>query len=128
MNDTEMAKVEHEVLTWVREAVKEGQEWYRDEPALPLMESLKGYLHGDQEPVTLPGRSRVFINRTKKIFLEFVSAMTDVRSIFEWSTFNAKYQPDASKLNKLTRAWWRNTHADAMLADALKFSGVGGSG
>jgi hypothetical protein len=54
--------------------------------------------------------------------------MTDVRPIWNYETYVEAFKKQGDVLNKLARAWWRNTKADRRLGSSLLYAACGGSG
>jgi hypothetical protein len=116
------------VLDWVRAAVGDGLAILKKERAFTGMANAVKYVDGEQFPLRSRTVSSLVDNRLRKIVLETVSAMTDVRPIWNFETNDASFKPQAEILNKLTRSWWKNSLADRKLQTVLTFSCVGGSG
>jgi hypothetical protein len=92
------------------------------------MENSKKFVNGEQYPLRSRAISRITNNRLRKIAMESVGALTDVRPIWNYSTNDDKYKSQGDTLSKLARAWWRNGRVDRKLQSILLFSMVGGSG
>ena len=117
-----------ELLAWVHASGAEGAALLRREAAWNSLIANIGFVDGNQLPLRSSALSRITDNRAKKVLYETVSAMTDVRPIWNYQTENNKWKEQASVLNLLVRNWWRNTYADMALQDCLMYAGVGGSG
>ncbi len=116
------------VLGWVQASVGDGLSILRRERAFNEMPNAIKYVEGDQMPLRSKTISSITDNRLRKILLETVSAMTDVRPIWNYETNDANFKPQAAILSKLSRSWWKNSIADRKLQTILSYSGVGGSG
>ena len=70
------------------------------------------YVEGKHTTPKTKAISAVVDNRLRKIALETVAVMTDVRPIWNYETYVDSFKRQGAVLNKLARAWWRNTKAD----------------
>jgi hypothetical protein len=117
------------VLDWAREAIQEGDRIMKQDPAYPKMDAAMSYVLGEQlaadRPSYLP---KLVINQSKKSVRASVSALTDLKPVFAYKTYNPQFQPVGDLLNNLVVAWWVNTFADLELADVIKYSKVAGTG
>lgn len=117
------------ILAWLREAEQEGDRITQEDPAYPKMDEAMDYVLGrqlrDGRPSYLPS---VVINQTKKAIKTHISALTDLRPMFAYKTFNTHFQEHAAMLNRLIVIWWINTFADQDLADALSYALTIGTG
>lgn len=119
---------ERAVLTWIKAAAMEGVGLLKKEPSYTTMAKAIDYVEGRQLSLRSKTISKIIDNRLKKIQLETVSAMTEVRQVWDYRTYVNDYKPQAEILNKLVQAWWLNNFCDIRLQDALKFATVGGTG
>lgn len=117
-----------DVLAWVKTAIGEGITILKTEPGFALYDECKSILSGDHNPIKLAGRSKVYANVCRKVFFQLVAVMTDVRPVWDFVTYNDKFQKTGDILTKLSKAWWRNRNVDSSIQDALKYSGAAGSG
>lgn len=130
MNDdpTVHAAYEMELLGWIRKKHSEGIGVLKKEKAYNEMQSCIEFINGEQFPIRSRALSTIVDNRIRKIVLETVSALTDVRPIWNYDTAAEQYKPQSDILNKLARGWWKNSTADRKLQRTLTFSCAGGSG
>lgn len=119
---------ESALLSWLRDKAGLGFEALKREKPFNEIQNCINYVNGEQQPLRSRALSYTFDNRLKKIVLETVSALTDVRPVWNYETSQDKLKPQAETLNKLARAWWRNNKIDRALQSVLAFSCVGGSG
>ena len=119
---------EKQALEWTRLRANEGQVILKKEKALAEMAAAIDYIDGNQFPVRSRAISNIVDNRIRKVVLEMVAALTDVRPIWNYETVLEAYKDQAAILNKLARGWWRNSYADRKLRSALTYSAAGGSG
>lgn len=116
------------LLDWLRIKFGEGQVTLKKERAWDQVQDAIKYVEGNQQHLKSKSISKLTDNRLRKIAMETVATMTDVRPIWNFETYVPEYQEQAEILNKLSKAWWRNTFADRRLAQILLYACVGGSG
>ena len=121
-------------LGWLAEVVQEGDRINKDDPAAERADLAMSYVLGEQ-PIAGSERGRrpsylpdVIVNETKRNIRRHASALTDVKPVWGYRTFNPDWQSHAQLLNWLTVAWWTNTFADLALADVIKYAAVAGTG
>lgn len=119
---------DEQVLNWLDQAIRAGKGTLSAEPAYQAINDCISFLSGRQGSMKPSQLSRVTFNRSRKNAYEVASAMTDVRPVWSYSTFNNDYKKQADILNQLVRAWWKNSYSDKRLQDAIMYSEVGGSG
>ena len=107
---------------------EEGQNLLKREPAYATIDKDIAYVMGEQLGRRNPALSAIVDNRTQKIVLELVAALTDIHPIFGYQSFNPAYEQQVEILDKLTRAWWVNTYADLRLADVVRYAAATGTG
>lgn len=119
-------------LGFLREVIQEGDAINRADPADAVADQAMAYVLGEQmttsperRPSYLP---KMVLNETKRAVRRHVSALTDVRPVIGYKTFNPDFQAHATLLNQLTVSWWINTFGDLALGDALKYALVAGTG
>lgn len=121
-------ELERYLLAWIQSQVSEGLSILKRERSYNEVNEAIQYVSGEQFPLRSKAISQVVDNRLRKIALETVSALTDVRPIWNYDTYNEQYKDQSLILNKLARGWWKNSTADRRLQSTLMFSCVGGSG
>lgn len=119
---------EERVLTWLKAAALEGAAILKKEPALQNIVKAIDYVEGRHTAVRTGALSKITDNRLRKTFFEMVSALTDLRQIWDYKTDNPSFKNQAEILNKLVRSWWRSSYSDLRLQEAIKYAMVGGSG
>lgn len=119
---------ERATLDWVKRKAGEGKQILNKETAFKEIGTCIDYINGEQSSIRSRAISRLTDNRIRKVILEMVSALTDVRPIWNYETVVEEYKEQASIINKLARGWWKNSYADRKLRSALTFGAVGGSG
>lgn len=121
-------KYEQEFLEWLRKQAQSGVGHLKKERAFTEIQRCVDMINGDQTTIKSKALSQIYDNRLRKIVLETVSALTDVRPIWNYDTSNEKFKDQAIILNKLARGWWKNNKIDRQLQSILTFACVGGSG
>lgn len=121
------------VLSWLKEAIAEGEGIISSDRAYPLMDKGMDYVLGQQAAkmatAESPGYlSKAIVNETRRTVRRHVSALTDVKPVYAFRTPNPYFQQQAMLLNQLTAVWWVNTFADMALADAVRYAATGGAG
>ena len=122
-----------QILSWLIEAAREGEMINDSDDGLSKIDDMMSYVMGEQDTASAkrprhPEIRRVILNRTKKAIRDHVSALTDLKPLFAWKTGNDAFKRAGNILNQYTSIWWINTFADLELADAIRYSLVGGSG
>jgi hypothetical protein len=117
-----------DLLAWLRLKAMDGYNALREEPVWNEVSRNMDYVEGRQDISRKEGRSTLVDNRTRRALFTMVANLTDVRPVWDYNTNNRDFKPQAEILNKLAIAWWKDTFADKALQNALKFSGVGGTG
>jgi hypothetical protein len=117
------------VLGWLLEGVQEGERVNQSDPAYPKIDEMMSYVLGEQlkqpRPSYLPG---MVVNQTKKAIKTHASALTDIKPLFNYKTFNDKFKEQEALLNKRIVAWWINTFADLSVAEGIQYALTAGAG
>lgn len=122
-------KYQEDLLSWIDAAVAEGESILQAEPAYNEIDKSIAYIMGDQiDPRRPKDLAGINDNRTKKIILETVAALTDIHPLFGFKTFNLKFSDQGALLDKLARAWWVNSFSDLKLADVVRYAAGPGTG
>lgn len=122
--------LEKELLACLRQRASEGRGSLQKEVAYNGMTKAIKFVEGDTTDIknSVRALSNTQSNRIKKAILEITSALTDVRPIWNYQTFNEQFSEQGEILNKLARGWWKNNLIDRRLQSILTYSCVGGSG
>lgn len=118
---------EQKVLSWLKGKVMDGQGVLKRERGYMEYENSKKFVNGEQYPLRSRAISRITDNRLRKIVLETIGALTDVRPIWNYDTYNYQYKGQAEVLSKLARSWWKNNQVDRRLQSILTYAMCGGS-
>lgn len=119
------------VLGWIQEAVQEGDLLNRTDPSYEHAEKGMRYIIGDQKDPVIPHMQYVpymTINKSRKSVQAHVSALTDVKPVFGYRTFNQRFTFHANLLNELVVAWWVESLADITLGSCIKYALGTGTG
>ena len=120
------------VLSWLREAIVEGDRINRADPSYEQIERAQLYISGQQrlDPSLdkLPYLPKITINQSRKVVQAHVSALTDLKPLFAYKASNPSFEFQAQLLNQLTVAWWITTMADLALGNCIKYALAGGTG
>jgi len=119
---------ENTLLSWLRLKFGEGMASLKKERAFEQISDAIRYIEGKHQTTKNKAISIVSTNRLRKIALETVATMTDVRPIWNYETYVEEYAQQGDTLNKLARAWWRNNAVDRRLASILLYACAGGTG
>jgi hypothetical protein len=118
---------ENEILAWAQGSINDGQAILKRERPYTDFDNAKKFVMGQQFPLRSRAISRITDNRLRKIVMETIAALTDVRPIWNYETFNAQWKPQGEILSKLARAWWKNNQIDRRLQSVLTYGMCGGS-
>lgn len=116
------------LLSWLRIKHGEGMTLLKKERAWDQMPQAMLYLEGKQYSMKSRTISRIVDNRMRKIAMEACATLTDVRPIWNYETYAEEFKKQGDVLNKLARAWWKNTKADKRLVSILLYALCGGTG
>lgn len=119
---------ETQLLSQLKVRVRDGLDWYRREPAYAAEPAVLKCVEGSYKSVKSQALSSLFDNRLRKTEYDIASALTDVRPIWNYSTFRPEYKDQADTFSKLARFWWKKAGCDQGLFQSLLYSERGGSG
>lgn len=115
-------------LGWLKEAVREGETFLRNQTGFADIKKGKEIIAGvflNKVPEQL---SRVNVNLQKRLIRDVVSTMSNLRPLWGYSTDNQTLDAQAEILNKLLISWYQTTFADRGIRKALQFAGALGTG
>lgn len=117
------------LLGWLRESLQEGIRVNNSDPASKNADTIIKYIMGEQTTGNHPSYlHHVVVNQIKKSIRTHVSALTDMKPLFAFKTFNSNFQAQADLINQRTLLWWVNCDIDMDLADCIRYSLACGSG
>ncbi len=124
------ADYERKLQGWAMEALLEGEAVLKREDNYNQMGVAIDFIMGkfDSDRAWAASGSKVTENRFKKVFIESVSALTDIKPFFEYRTENDMYAKQAEILQKLAHQWWFNRNADLTFSSVMQYGLVGGTG
>lgn len=123
-----LAEYENHILGWVKGKISDGMGILKKERSYMEYENSKKFVNGEQFPLRSRAISRLSDNRLRKIVLETIGALTDVRPIWNYDTYNYAFKNQSEVLSKLARAWWKSSESDRKLQSVLTHAMCGGSG
>lgn len=112
-------------LGWLREAILEGDRINRDDPSFDLVDRSQRYVAGDQRTArdlvedNLYYLPRTRFNESRRAVQAHVSALTDLKAVFQYTTGNKDFSFHGHVLTKLAIAWYIRVLADLELADVI---------
>jgi len=122
-----LEEYENNILSYIQSVLGDGIAVLKKERSYMEYENAKKFVTGEQYPLRSRAISRVTDNRLRKIVLETIAALTDVRPIWNYDSYNAEWTPQGDILSKLARAWWKNNQIDRRLQSVLTYGMCGGS-
>jgi hypothetical protein len=125
---THVPEMQAALLSWLQKRCNEGFTQLKRERAWDQMPNAIEFIEGKQEVLRSRALSKSYTNRIRKIAFEATSALTDVRPIWQYDTYDPAFKKQAEILTKLAKGWWRGTSADLTLQSILLFAMAGGSG
>ena len=115
-------------LGWLREQVREGETFIRNQTAYPDFEKAKNIIAGIHEAKIPQQLSRVTVNLEKRIIRDIVATLSNLRPLWGYSTDNKNLDAYSELLNKLLLNWYQTTFADRVIKSCLQYAAVFGSG
>lgn len=115
-------------LAWMKEAVREGETYIRNQTAYQDFEQAKNIIAGIDEAKIPQQLSRMKVNLTKRLVREIVGTMSNLRPLWGYDTDNSTFDVQVNILNKLLTNWYMTTFADRQVKKWAQYAGVFGSG
>lgn len=115
-------------LAWLKEAVREGETYIRNQTGYADIKKGKEIIAGiflNKLPEQL---SRINVNIQKRLIRDVVATMANLRPLWGYSTDNQNLDKEAEVLNKLLLSWYQSTFADRGIRKGLQFAGGLGTG
>lgn len=122
-----LEEYENQLLSWIKGSISDGLALMKKERGWMEFENSKKFVNGEQFPLRSRAISRIHDNRLRKIVLETIGALTDVRPIWNYDTHNYDYKSQGEILSKLARSWWKSSFSDRRLQSILTYAMCGGS-
>lgn len=122
------------LLSWLREAVQEGDRLNRTDPSFDQMDLGMAYVTGQHRKTTIGGSGGpsylpgIQLNECGRAVEAHTSFLTDLQPVFAYKSMNPAFVQQADVLNKLTVAWWITTMADIELGNVIKYALAAGQG
>ena len=115
-------------IGWLKEAVREGETFIRNQTAFPDFERAKNIIAGIHEAKVPQQLSKITVNLEKRLIRDVVATMSNLRPLWGYQTDNPSQDKQAEILNHLLINWYQTTFADRAIKDALQYAGVFGTG
>lgn len=117
-----------EILNSIRLRGLAGLDWLKKERAWQREQEAIDFINGNQEPTRTRNLSKVVTNKVRRNLQELISALSDVRQIWEYEVNDPAFQKQAGLLSTIVRDWWARGRMDKHLASTIFYSAVGGTG
>ena len=110
---------------WLREQVEEGDRLNRADPTYDIVDRCQRFVGGDQRSAqelreqALTYLPRVRFNESRRAVQAHVATLTDLKALFQFTTSNKHFQPQAQLITQRVIAWYMQTMADLQLADVI---------
>lgn len=125
----------HEFLQYGGMCLEEGNKFLERQPGYDLIQPCIDRVLSKKTSTILSELERpnelatTTSNRMKKIMLELVANMTDIKPFWEIKTYNPYLDKSAENFSKLSTSWYTRVSADQIaLAQALRYACVSGIG
>lgn len=115
-------------LAWLKEAVREGETFIRNQTSYQDYERAKNIIAGVHEAKIPMQLSRVTVNLTKRLVREIVGTMSNLRPLWGFDTDNKDFDVQVNILNKLLMNWYMTTFADRWIKKWAQYAAVFGTG
>ena len=115
-------------LAWLKEAVREGETFIRNQTSYQDYERAKNIIAGVHEAKIPMQLSRVTVNLTKRLVREIVGTMSNLRPLWGFDTDNKDFDKQVNILNKLLMNWYMTTFADRWIKKWAQYAAVFGTG
>lgn len=115
-------------IGWLKEAVREGETFIRNQTGASDFRSAKDVIAGVNTGKMPTSLSNINVNLTKRLIRDIVATMSNIRPLWGYSTDNKNLEPQAEILNKLLQSWYLGAYADRAIKKALQYAATMGSG
>jgi len=127
----EGANVGDPTLSWLNEAVREGEAFLTAQPGFDqigrsidaIMSVDEAYEFDPKNPL-----SQTRTNRIAKIAEDLAALMTDTKPFWDYSVANRRFEQHAQIYGKLATFWYQRRNIDLRLADVIKYYVAAGTG
>src|SRR5579864_3264744 len=119
------------VIGWMTEAVQESEAFIAAQPGFDQIGKAFDAIMSLDETDTFDPRSSISqtrTNRIAKIAEDIAALMTDTKPFWDYSVANRRFEQHAEIYGKLSTFWYQDRNIDLMLADAIKYYVVAGTG
>ena len=115
-------------LGWLKEAVREGETYLRNQTGFSDIKKGKEIIAGVFLHKLPEQLSRINVNLQKRLIRDVVATMANLRPLWGYSTDNHNLDKQAEILNKLLVGWYQTTFADRGIRKGLQYAGGLGTG
>lgn len=119
---------QQDFLGWSREAIQQGSNFLRLQPAYPYIQQGLDIINGEFAKSTVTTISDAKTELMTRNLKELVAAQTNIRIIPAFSTQNPDFTKQQVVLNKLYLAWQSMTFADRKIRSAWQYACAAGTG
>jgi hypothetical protein len=119
---------EKRLLDQMEGYVKDGLDWVKREEAYAGEPDVVRCIEGAWASASSQTLSQLHDNVLRKGAYDVASALTDVRPIWHYTSNREEYKKQAETFSLAARYWWRSTHEDEPLLEAILNSMTGGAG
>lgn len=114
---------EKDVLSWVGQAVVEGDAFLRGQFGYKDIDKGIKYIQGEQSTkLQRSDLSSLSVNLLGKAIGDNVAALTDLKPFFSYKSANELFKPQAMILNQLSQSWWLNNFIDLKIGAAVQLA------
>ena len=118
---------EAEILGYISEALEEGDAFLRSQRGFSKISESISMIMGDAQELRSPSLSSTTSNHFGKVAADLSALLTDVKPMWEYRTYNRRYEPTQVNLGKLSTAWFTSQHIDMRFVECVKYATVGGT-
>ncbi len=113
-----------ETITWVLDAVKEGEAFLAHQFGYNQIDHAVSVIQGERSNRHLQHRdlSHFNINLVGKVVSDNVASLTDIKPYFSYRTANPAFKAQADIFNNLAQSWWVNNFIDLKIAGAVQLA------
>ncbi len=115
-------------LGWLKEAVREGETFIRNQTGASDFRVAKDIIAGVNTGKMPTSLSNINVNLQKRLIRDIVATMSNIRPLWGYSTDNQELEQQAEVLNKLLQSWYLGAYADRSIRKCLQYAAGMGSG
>src|ERR1700722_6567060 len=128
---------EYDIIQWCEERLRRGIHFVESQVGYDKIDrALNERFHFERQSTAsyapgvagAKGYSQTRVNLVAKIAEDLTAMLTDTRYFWDYSTENAKYQPQIRLANKSAERWYANRQIALRIGDVIRFYTVAGTG